>query len=445
MTDSILLVHDDANLLRSIGARFDEAGHEVIRELSVEAGAASLGRLRPDAVLVALALADPEAIALLGAIQTPVVVFGDRPEPAVAAAAIEAGAAQVVDTSADRGVLLKAAAAAARATRCRRLVGGLLAATAPRRGVDSLGSSPAMRQLAQQIGLLAQSDRTTLLLTGEIGVGKAWAARVIHDLGARAGRPFLEVRCTGRNATYLESLLFGHEKGVFVEATERRRGLVELADGGTLLLREVGDLPEEIQPKLLRVLETRTFRRLGGGDDLSVDTRLIVTTRRNLSADVEAGRFREDLFYRLSVMPLALPSLRERTQEDRLALINEIHNDLKAENPEGPPAISIEAVERLLAYSWPGNVREMENVLARSMLVGRGQVTVNVEHLPGEFRARTGLGDRRHTPMTLDALEHQHVERTLRYHGGNRTRAAKELGISRATLINKIKLYGITE
>ncbi len=445
MTDSILLVHDDAGVLRAIGARFEEAGHEVIRELSVEAGVASLGRLRPDAVLLALPLASTESIGLLGAGETPVVVFGDRPESPAAAACLEAGAAQVVDTATDQGVLLRAAAAVSGGTRCRRLAGALLEASAPRRGVDALGSSPAMRQLAQQIGLLAQSDRTTLLLTGELGVGKAWTARVIHDLGARTGRPYLEVRCTGANATYLESLLFGHEKGVFVEATERRRGLVELANGGTLVLREVGDLPEEIQPKLLRVLETRSFRRLGGGDDLSVDTRLIVTTRRNLSADVEAGRFREDLFYRLSVMPLALPPLRERTQEDRLGLINGIHDDFKAEIPDGPPSLSVEAIERLLAYPWPGNVREMENVLERSMLVGRGQVTVNVEHLPGEFRARTGLGDRRHTPMTLDAVEHQHVERALRYHGGNRTRAAKELGISRATLINKIKLYQITD
>jgi len=445
MTDSILLVHDDPGVLRAIGARFEEAGHEVIRELSVEAGVASLGRLRPDAVLLALPLASTESIALLGAGETPVLAFGDRPDSQASAASLAAGAAQVVDTAADQGVLLQAATRAAGTARCHRLVGTLLHRQAPRRGIDSLGTSPAMRQLAQQIGLLAQSDRTTLLLTGELGVGKAWTARVIHDLGPRAGRPYLEVRCTGYNAAYLESLLFGHEKGVFVEATERQRGLVELADGGTLVLREVGDLPEEIQPKLLRVLETRTFRRMGGGDDLSVDTRLIVTTRRNLSTDVEAGRFREDLFYRLSVMPLALPPLRERTQEDRLGLINDIHADLKPEIPDGPGALAVDAVERLLAYPWPGNVREIQNVLERSMLVARGQVTINVEHLPGEFRARTGLGDRRHTPMTLDALEHQHVERTLRYHGGNRTRAAKELGISRATLINKIKLYAITD
>lgn len=445
MTDSILLIHGDPAVLRAIGARFEETGHEVIRELSVEAAVETLARIRPDAVLLSLDLASAEAIAQLGAGDAPLVLFADRPDPGRAAAALASGGFQVLDTSADPGVIVTAAANVAAVARTRRLVRTLLAASAPRHGLDSLGTSTAMKQLAQQIGLLAQSDKTALLLLGETGVGKAWAARVIHDLGARAGRPFLEVRCSGMNGAYLDALLFGHEKGVFVEATERRRGLLELAAGGTLLIREIGDLPEEIQPKLLRVLETRTFRRVGGGDDIAVDTRLMVTTRRALSEAVEAGRFREDLFYRLSVMPLALPPLRERTQEDRLGLLTLIHQDARRDLPEGPGAISVDALERFLAYSWPGNVREMINVMERAMLVARGQVTINVEHLPGEFRARPGVGDRRHTPMSLDSLEHQHIERTLRYHGGNRTRAAKELGISRATLINKIRLYGLTD
>jgi two-component system response regulator HydG len=302
-----------------------------------------------------------------------------------------------------------------------------------------------MRNLAHQIGLLAPSERTTLLITGEIGAGKAWAARMIHDLGPRAAKPFLEVSLSGQNPSYLESTIFGHEKGAFVEATERRRGLLELADGGTLLLREIADLPAELQPKLLKALETRSFRRLAGTQDVSVDTRLMVTTRRDLGAQVEGDRFRKDLFYRLSVMPLALTPLRDRTPEDRNTLLTAIHNALKPGYPEGPPAISVEALDRFLCYAWPGNVREMQNVLERSMIIARGQITINVEHLPGEFRARPGLGDRRHTPMSIDDLEHQHIERTLRYHGGNRTRAAKELGISRATLINKIKLYSITD
>ncbi|MGE0554981.1 MAG: sigma-54-dependent transcriptional regulator [Gemmatimonadales bacterium] len=445
MTDSILIVHDDPTVLRSVGARFEETGNEVIRELSVETGVGTLARIRPDAVLLATGLASAEAIAELGAGGVGVVLFGSGLSPADQVAGLSAGATQVIDTAADGSVLIPVAAQVAAGTRMRRVAERALAETAPRHGLELLGSSASMKQLAQQIGLLAQSDRTTLMLTGETGAGKAWAARVIHGLGGRARKPFFEVRLSGANPAYLESLLFGHEVGVFVEATERRRGLLELAEGGTVLLREIGDLPEEIQPKLLRVLETRAFRRMGGGDDITVDTRLMVTTRRSLAKDVEAGSFREDLFYRLNVMTLEIPAFRERAAEDRELVIKQVHEDVTRLYPDGPQAISVEAMDRLQAYAWPGNVREVFNVLDRSMLMARGQVTINVEHLPGEFRARAGLGDRRHTPMTLDSLEHQHIEKTLRFHGGNRTRAAKELGISRATLINKIKLYAIAD
>ncbi|HLG05715.1 MAG TPA: sigma 54-interacting transcriptional regulator, partial [Gemmatimonadales bacterium] len=209
--------------------------------------------------------------------------------------------------------------------------------------------------------------------------------------------------------------------------------------------REVGELPVELQPKLLRVLETKTFRRMGGSHDISVDTRLIATSRRDLGPDVELERFQKDLYYRLSVMPFPLPPLRERSNDDRLTLINTIHREARALHPDGPPMIAPEALTRFQEYGWPGNIREMQQVIQRAMHLARGQAAIGVEHLPGEFRARPGIGDRRHTPMSLDDLEHQHIDRTLRYHGGNRTRAAKELGISRATLINKIKLYSITD
>jgi transcriptional regulator with PAS, ATPase and Fis domain len=191
------------------------------------------------------------------------------------------------------------------------------------------------------------------------------------------------------------------------------------------------------------VLETKTFRRLGGTREITVDVRLVAATNKNLQAEVEGGRFREDLYYRLSVMPLTMPALRDRSREDRMALITRLMGDLRSELPDGPAALSGEVLERLLSYPWPGNVREMRNVLERALILGRGQPAVSVEHLPGEFRARAGVGDRRHTPLSLEDLERQHIERTLKHHTGNRTRAAIELGISRATLINKIKRYSI--
>jgi DNA-binding NtrC family response regulator len=447
MTDSVLLIHDDPALLRTIGARFEHAGCEVFRELTGDAGATTLERVHPDVVCVALHVAEaaPTLLQRLAAKGAPVTVFGAGIAPAAVARVMATGASRVADTESDLDVLVLMAQQAASEGRRGRVADLLFRGGSSRHGADSLGSSTAMRQLANQIGLLSQSERTTLLLTGEAGAGKAWAARLIHDLGVRAGKPFLQVRLGGANPTYLESLVFGHEKGAFVEATERHRGLIELADGGTLLLREVADLPAELQPKLLRVLETRSFRRLGGTQDISADTRLMVTTRRDLAAEVAAERFRQDLFYRLSVMSLALPPLRDRAADDRNNLLASIHGDLRSGYPEGPAAISPDALARLGEYPWPGNVREMENVLERAMIIAHGQIAIGVEHLPGEFRARPGIGDRRHTPMSVADLEHQHIERTLRYHGGNRTRAAKELGISRATLINKIKLFAIAD
>jgi transcriptional regulator with PAS, ATPase and Fis domain len=282
-----------------------------------------------------------------------------------------------------------------------------------------------------------------VLLVGESGTGKGWVARMIHNLSPRSKAPFVEVNAGGLSSTFLDSELFGHEKGAFTDAKDRKQGLFEIADHGTIFLDEIGDLAIELQPKLLKVLETKTFRRLGGTRELTVDVRLIAATNKDVSSEVESGRFREDLYYRLSVMPLHLPAVRDRSREDRLNLITRLMNDLKTQVPGGPAAISAEGLERMLSYGWPGNVREMRNVLERALILAQGKQEIAVEHLPGEFRARSGPGDRRHTPLTLDDLERQHIERTLRHHAGNRTRAAVELGISRATLINKIKRYSI--
>lgn len=447
MTDSVLLIHDDSTELRTLGARFEAVGFEVLRELDGASGVGTLSRIHPDVVCVAAHVADasPSLIGQLGEREAPVVVFAPAVSSDSGARAMAAGAARIVEHAADPEALVSVARLAAAEGRRRRVASHLFRAGSPRHGADSLGNSPSMRQLATQLGLLAQSERTTLLIAGEAGVGKAWAGRVIHDLGARAGRPFLEVRLGAQDPAHLESTIFGHERGALANAAERHRGLLELADGGTLLLREVGELPAELQTKVLRVLETRSFRRLGGTQDIATDTRLMVTTRRQLGEEVAAERFGKDLYYRLSVMSLDLPPLRDRSSDDRAGLVSAIHGDLQGRYREGPAVISPEAQGRLLEYGWPGNIREMETVLERAMIIARGQVLIGVEHLPGEFRARPGIGDRRHTPMSIEDLERQHIERTLRYHGGNRTRASKELGISRATLINKIKLYNLTD
>jgi DNA-binding NtrC family response regulator len=446
MADSVLLIDDDVDVLRAIGNAFERLGYEVTRELSGEAGLATFDRQRPEVVILDLRLPGMDGMEVLEALRkrgAAVILLTGQSDVETAVRAMQLGAENFLTKPVDITHLAAAAARVADKVRLRRVNETLLHGTSGR-GLESLGSSGQMQDFAHQVSLLAQSDRTTVLLTGESGTGKGWVARMIHDLSPRAKEPFVEVNAAGLNSTFLDSELFGHEKGAFTDAKDRKQGLFEIADRGTIFLDEIGDLVPELQPKLLKVLETKTFRRLGGTRELTVDVRLIAATNRNLQAEVERGRFREDLYYRLSVMPLMLPAVRDRTREDRMSLVNRILIDLRKELPDGPPALSSEVVERLLAYPWPGNVREMRNVLERALILGRGQPAVSVEHLPGEFRARPGVGDRRHTPLSLDDLERQHIDRTLKHHGGNRTRAAAELGISRATLINKIKRYNLT-
>ena len=447
MPASLLLIDDDVDVLRSIGNHFERLGYEVTRELSGEAGTATFERQHPDVVILDLRLPGMDGMEVLRHLRdrgAAVILLAGQSDGETAVRAMQQGADNFLTKPVDLEHLAAAVARVVDKVRLARVNETLSTHPAAGRGVESLGTSPQMREFGHQVSLLAQSDRTTVLLTGEGGTGKGWVARLIHDLSPRAREPFVEVLCGGLSATALDSRLFGHEKGAFPDARDRRPGLFEIADHGTVFLDEIGDLAPELQPKLLKVLETKTFRRLGGTREITVDVRLIAATNRTLQEAVEAGRFREDLYYRLSVMPLMLPAVRDRTRDDRLALINRLIADLKRQLPEGPQALSTEVVERLLAYHWPGNVREMRNVLERAMILARGQPGISVEHLPGEFRARPGVGDRRHTPLSLDDLERQHIDRTLKHHQGNRTRAAAELGISRATLINKIKRYHLT-
>jgi DNA-binding NtrC family response regulator len=446
MADSVLLIDDDVEILRSIGNYFEHIGYEVARELSGEAGLSAFERLRPEVVILDLHLPGMDGLEVLERLRergAAVILLTGQSDIPTAVKAMQLGAENFLSKPVDMAHLAAAAARAGDKVRLRRVNELLQTQLAPGQGLDSLGRSPAMQEFARQVGLLAQSERTTVLLVGESGTGKGWVARMIHNLSPRSKAPFVEVNAGGLSSTFLDSELFGHEKGAFTDAKDRKQGLFEIADHGTIFLDEIGDLAIELQPKLLKVLETKTFRRLGGTRELTVDVRLIAATNKDVSSEVESGRFREDLYYRLSVMPLHLPAVRDRSREDRLNLITRLMNDLKTQVPGGPAAISAEGLERMLSYGWPGNVREMRNVLERALILAQGKQEIAVEHLPGEFRARSGPGDRRHTPLTLDDLERQHIERTLRHHAGNRTRAAVELGISRATLINKIKRYSI--
>lgn len=442
---TILLIDDERDITAVLGTFFERGGHQVVRAHSGEEGIDWFRRTRPDLVLLDVNLPDMSGFDVLSRLREhqPVVIMvtgqGDVPS---AVRAMQEGAENFLAKPVELPHLGVAAERALEKARLRQMNRFLV----ERRGGGTtsalLGSSPAMRELAEQIELLAVTDKTTVLLLGESGTGKGRVAELIHARSPRADLPFIEVNCAALTADSLDAELFGVE-GPSDNGASARTGLLQMADRGSLFLDEIGDLESSLQPKLLRVLEGKGFRRAGGMQEMSVDARLIAATSKDLVNEVTAGAFREDLYYRLSVMPINLPPLRARAREDLVELIGHLMDELVPHLADAPSAVSEGALDRLLRYAWPGNIREMRNVLERALIMGRGAGQVLPEHLPPEVREASGAAVEHHVPKTLDEVERIHIERTLRAHGANRTRAARELGISRATLIKKIAQYGL--
>jgi len=302
--------------------------------------------------------------------------------------------------------------------------------------------SPAMRGVLERVRRVAPM-RSTVLVQGESGVGKELVARAIHFNSPRRGEPFIALNCAAMPASLIESELFGHEKGSFTGALARSRGKFEIANGGTLFLDEIGEMELNTQAKLLRVLEEREFMRIGGDRSIRVDVRVITATNADLEAMVADGRFRQDLYYRLKVVTIRVPPLRER-RADIARLIETFLDQLSRANAVPRKSISREAVRVLQGYEWPGNVRELKNVL-ESILVSSQGPSIEIEDLPAAVRG----GPSRREPaglapgMTLEEAERELIRRTLAHTGGNRTHSADLLGIGVRTLQRKIQSYGI--
>lgn len=305
-----------------------------------------------------------------------------------------------------------------------------------------IGVSPAMQEVFATIRQAAPT-RATVLIQGESGTGKELVARALHQCSPRRDGPFVPVHCAALAPTLLESELFGHEKGAFTGAAERRRGRFEMADGGTLFLDEIGEIDAALQVKILRVLEERKFERVGGTETLSVDVRLVTATNRDLRKKVAEGTFREDLFYRLYVVNLTLPPLRER-EGDVVLLAQHYLKTLAAENGKKGLTFAPAALDVLAAYPWPGNVRELRNVIERMVVLGTGS-QLDVRDLPAAVReARAGAAPGSPRPgQGLRAAERQLIAEALRRHRDNRTKAAQDLGISRRTLHRKLNEFGL--
>ena len=285
--------------------------------------------------------------------------------------------------------------------------------------------------------------RASVLITGETGTGKELVAHAVHNLSPRKAGPFVAVHAAALPTTLLESELFGHEKGAFTGAVERRAGRFEMADGGTIFLDEVGELEPAMQVKLLRVLEERQFERVGGNKTLEVDVRLVAATNRDLKKMVAEGKFRDDLFYRLSVVTVNLPPLRER-RDDVPLLVTAFNRQYSQENNTPVREITQEAVNLLMAYDWPGNVRELRNAIEQMVVLARGD-RLTVRDIPAAIRSGADLTKisvvRPGVTMTVEEAERQLIIQALKETDGNRTKAADKIGMSRRTLHRKLKEY----
>jgi DNA-binding NtrC family response regulator len=303
-----------------------------------------------------------------------------------------------------------------------------------------IGASPAMQQMFEVVQQVAPT-RATALIRGETGTGKELIAHAIHNLSPRKNGPFIAVHAAALTSTLLESELFGHEKGAFTGAVERRIGRFELADGGTLFLDEVGEIEPAMQVKILRVLEERAFERVGGQKTISVDLRLIAATNKDLKKLVNEGKFRDDLFYRLSVVSVSLPPLRER-REDIPLLANAFLGQCSRDNSKPVREMTPEALNVLMAYDWPGNVRELRNTIEQMVVLARAE-RLTLRDVPAAIRGGADLTKISvvRTGMTVEEAERQLIVQALKETGGNRTRAAEKIGISRRTLHRKLKKY----
>ena len=309
---------------------------------------------------------------------------------------------------------------------------------------DLIGNGPAMKRVIEFVEMVAPSD-ATVLITGESGTGKEVVARAIHAAGRRRLMPMVAIHCGALTDTLLESELFGHEKGAFTGAQYRKKGKFEVADGGTVFLDEIGDISLKTQTDLLRVLQEKEITRVGGTQTIKVDFRCVAATNKDLQALVRAGKFRPDLYYRLHVLSIELPPLRERREDIPLLAGHFVAKICRATNRQSPPRVAPDAMEMLQRYSWPGNVRELENAIERALVIGRGSDELRLSDFSFQLHevAAAASDTPRSSGQTLAEIERGHIERVWRECEGNHSKAARLLAIDRTTLYNKLKRYGL--
>ncbi|MCB9743099.1 MAG: sigma-54-dependent Fis family transcriptional regulator [Alphaproteobacteria bacterium] len=454
-TTHTLLVCDDEELIRwSLAEHLRQEGHEVFEAEDGQECLEQIAAHAPDLVLTDIKMPRMDGIELLRRLReqgddTPVIVITAYGAVDTALEATRLGAAAYLAKPFD---LREVGLAVNKVLEQRRLEQEVhyLRAREVNRYKNLIGTAPSMKRLFHTLGRLERVDAPTVLVVGESGTGKDLIAHAIHESGPRKGGPLMEIDCASLPEQLIESNLFGHERGAFTDARATKRGLFEVARGGTIFLDEIGEMSPNTQAKLLRALENRRFKRVGGTADIPLDAGVIAATNRDLHAEVRQGNFREDLFFRLNVIRIEVPSLRER-REDIPTLIDHFIERFNRDFGRHVRGVSEDALSLLKAYPWPGNVRELRNVIERVVILEADDV-IRGEHLPAEIRFGRGQSTLAsgafvlpEEGVNLDEVERSLIAQALDRTQSNQSAAARLLGISRYTLRYRMEKHGLLE
>jgi two-component system response regulator AtoC len=449
-----ILVVDDEKLIRwSLKERLTREGHAVTEAEDGRSAAAALDREAPDLVLLDMRLPDTDGLSILRGVQErypelPVIVITAYSTVDTAVEAMKLGAYDYVAKPFNMDELAITVKRALEASSLRREVAAHVREQKARFGLHNLiGRSKSMQEIGALVRKVCRSEASTVLLRGESGTGKDVIAKALHYESSRADRPFMNITCTALQDTLLESELFGHEKGSFTDAKALKKGLFELANGGTVFLDEIGDMSPTLQSKLLRALEERAFKRIGGVQDIKIDVRVIAATNRNLEKAIEEKRFREDLYYRLNIITVDVPPLRDR-RDDIPLMVDHFLKHFAKEFRKEVRDISGEAMQKLLAHDWPGNVRELKNVIERAVLLGSGTVIGAEDISPGRIAAAPPEKGKQllslpQKGLNLEALEKELVIQALDRTGRNQTKAGELLGMTRDQIHYRMEKFGL--
>jgi two-component system, NtrC family, response regulator AtoC len=447
--ETILVVDDEQLIRRSIAKRLSAFGYTVFEAENGKVALEQAGK-GVDLTILDYRLPDLDGLSVLKQIRqidpdVLIILLTAYASVDTAVEAMKLGAYHFMNKPFDLEALATMVEQALETTRLRREVRQLRASQAEPYSLDRMvGESAPLREFKALLKRVATSPTSTVLLTGESGTGKDLTAKILHYSSARSTRPFVNITCSALPETLLESELFGHERGAFTDARQQKKGLFEQADGGTVFLDEIGEMTAPLQAKLLRFLEEKTFRRVGGTADVRVDVRVIAATNRNLEEEVRAGRFREDLFYRLNVLPLKLPPLRAHL-EDLSALVSYYVDIFNREFKKNVRGASAATLKLLTNYGWPGNVRELRNATERAMLLSTGDMLepadfpIAADHsLVNQVIGLPAQG------LNLEEAEKSLVLQALERTGWNQTRAAKLLGLNRDQIHYRMEKFKLT-